>query len=115
MKEGLVYRGKRAPVTFKNVQLKGGVTFPDTSTVVWLEDYQAAWLVKTNPIMFHKVQDIQPPVVPVAKAQMPEVEKFVCDKCGRQYSDERWYDKHVDKCTDGDMPPDGEPEKWEDD
>lgn len=100
MKVPLIYKGgkkpaSKVPFTFTNPQLKTKITFPDTQTIVWVEDWQADFLIKNNPIMFIVPQDMEEPV-PVEE-DTPEEEKFVCNNCGKEYSDKFWYDKHMEK------------------
>jgi hypothetical protein len=63
-------------------------------------------ILKHNPYGFLKVID-----GPIEEAPAEEVaekkESFICPTCFKEYSDQRWYDKHVKMC----MAPVDEPDE----
>jgi hypothetical protein len=51
---GLVYRGKKAPLTIENSRLSAPVKFPNNKKVIWTPKSDADLLMKENPKMFAK-------------------------------------------------------------
>jgi len=112
----LQYRGKKESFTTPPI-IKNKVTFK--TAPVWVPAADAQLLMKLNPVMFYKLaeRDLENPVedaeaiVPKEELEVPEIPedhkpehpkgKFVCDKCGKDYTVERFYINHIAKC-DGD-------------
>ena len=107
MKEiALLYLGKKSNHRIDVPVLKEPIVVSPQKTV-WVTEEQANWLTKTNPKMFRQVgermdgyESIEE--IPEAPAETKEKPKFVCPKCGKNYTLKPFYDKHIAECTVGD-------------
>lgn len=106
----LQYRGKKTPFKTPPI-IKPQFTFG--SDPVWMPADCAETLMQLNPSMFYKLQmrDLENPIEatqaiqPKPELDVPEVEhqpeqayEYVCEKCGKGYNVEHFYQKHIAKC-----------------
>lgn len=109
----LVYLGKKAPYTFTCDKFpKEEIVFPGNEEPVWVKKEVGMWLLKLNPLMLVKVDEKgktgkkslaangEGSEIDSADTESrPDPEKLRCPHCFKSYSDQKWYDKHVKKCS----------------
>lgn len=104
----LKYVGKKRPFKIPPM-FRHEATFGNDP--VWVPSMCALKLIEVNPAMFQKLQerDLENPVEfadeikPKEELKEPEIEsevqgQFVCESCGKSYTVEHFYLKHISKC-----------------
>lgn len=106
----LQYVGKKLPFKFENPNIKADLDFTDRGQVVSVSDADAEWIFKHNPDGF--VKKIEPQRMHsfsmvqkrVSGDDEPEKEPegpkktYHCPHCFKEYVDEMWFNRHVEKC-----------------
>jgi hypothetical protein len=107
------YAGKKKfPIKFENDVRGIVIKFSRPDEIIEINQDDLDWILKYNPTGF--VKEVRPERVST-RANFPGQEQIeqvaeqvetsgdlVCPHCFKQYKDEFWYEKHVEKCKGSD-------------